>query len=103
MDAAKQQEGKSSGTGFWLCVGLLLAVIYVGTYGICRWQDVLLYDVKYWTELEGRSFSGYGVVHNRYVDERGSSQENLGGPAELVFFSLCEIESSVRQLLRRVD
>jgi hypothetical protein len=95
------ERRKPPNAGFWCCVATSLAVAYVAAYGFCRWQNVLIYDVKYWTAVNGMSYCGYGVRDSPYHDETEPWQECLGPPAELVFLPLCEVETSIRQRLRQ--
>jgi hypothetical protein len=72
-------------------------MVYVGAYGILRWQDVLIYDgMKISKRSDGTLVCGFGVRDNPYGDDTGPWQELLGPPAERVFWPLCEIEDAIR-------
>jgi hypothetical protein len=93
------QNPGSPSAGFWCCVAGAVLIAYVATYGVLRWQDVLIHDVRYWTAADGISYSQLGVRDNLYIDDRTKWQELLGPPAELVFFPLCRIEDHIRTVL----
>jgi len=90
---------KSPTVGFWCNVAASLLIFYVGTYGILRWEDVLVHDVIIYKGNDGLWRSGTGIT--RYADETMNGwQRQLGHPAELAFFPLCEIETAIWNKMR---
>lgn len=85
---------------FWCCVVAGLLTAYVAAYGVLRWQDVLIHDVKYFEGRDGYWYSRLAIRENSYVDDTGPLQKMLGRPAAIVFMPLCELEEFVRTRLR---
>lgn len=91
------ENRKSPGIAFWCCVATAAVTAYLGAYGIARWQNVLIYDVKYWTAADGTNHSDDAVRDNPYTDDTTALQELLGPAAKLVFLPLCRIEDAYRK------
>ena len=90
-----EEQKKTSATAYACIIAAASLFVYVTAYGILRSQDVLLYDVTYWKGANGTTYSGYGVVANRYWEESTPLQKLLGPPAQSAYFPLCEIETAV--------
>lgn len=83
-----------------LCGSFGLASVYLGAYGILRWQDVLIDDVKYFEGADGVWYSSLGVRDNPYTDDTGPWQKRLGPPSMKVFKPLCALEDKCREWMK---
>ena len=92
---AKPEPSK---TAFGVGLFAIVASIYLAAYSVVRWQQVLIYDVKYEAGRDGVWRSGYGVTENPYSDDTDPWQETLGKPARIAFLPLCKAEDFVRSI-----
>jgi hypothetical protein len=101
------ENPKSPAIGMWCCVAASLLAVYVAAYSAFRWDGDLGYGVKYSIMLVDRGQTDFTTVevvacrHDQSHGLRWEVRDVIGSCLELVFYPLCRVEGSLRQLLGR--